>query len=97
MTDNKTIRTMVTRTRVSVEKSARGAGIKNIKHKSRLQLARDIDRARKDARNARARDIMDGTKFAKRPEDRRTGKFNPSVFRNHMRLLNAWDTARLLP
>jgi hypothetical protein len=75
--DNKRVQAMRERQRASLEKSARNAGVKNVGHKNKLQLARDIDRARKDARNAKARDITDGTKFAKRPEDKRTGIYRP--------------------
>ena len=71
--DNKRIQAMANRSRASVEKSARDAGVKNVGHKNRLQLAREVDRARKDARNARER----GDRFAKRPEDKRTGKYRP--------------------
>lgn len=86
--DNKLVQAMRERSRASLEKSARNAGVKNIGHKNKLQLARDIDQSRKSVRNERARDRTAGAKFAQRPEknrrgvyaghrDRKTGEWKP--------------------
>ena len=77
MADNKLVQGMRERSRASLEKSARSAGVKNVSHKNKLQLARDIDRARKDARNQKAREATAGRKHAKKPENRRGGLYHP--------------------
>jgi hypothetical protein len=77
MADNKIVQAMRDRSRSSLEKSARNAGVKDVGHKNKLTLARDIDRARKDARNQRARNITAGKKHAKRPANKRGGLYYP--------------------
>lgn len=75
MADNKIVQAMRDRSRSSLEKSARNAGVKDVGHKNKLQLARDIDRARKDERNRKARDTTAGRKFARRPEEKRSAPY----------------------
>jgi hypothetical protein len=77
MADNKSVTTMAARTRASVVKTAKKEGIKNIGHKSRIRLAREVDRSRKDKRNQKARDVTEGRKFAKRTEKKRRGIYRP--------------------
>lgn len=84
---NKFVENARLRSRASLEKSARAAGVKNVGHKNKLQLAQDIDRARKDRRNAKAREITAGRKLAKMPEKKRTGK----IYRPRNRSATFWN------
>jgi hypothetical protein len=52
MAETKYIQSLLARSRESLEKAALNNGIKNIKHKNKLQLAREIDSCRKAWRNA---------------------------------------------
>ena len=70
--DNKLVQAMRERSRASLEKSARKAGVKNVGHKNKLQLARDIDRQRKNVRNERDQGRR-GRELSRRPDDMRKG------------------------